>query len=370
MAHIASALRLAEAALYLTAPNPRVGCVLVNPQGHVIGQGHTQKAGGPHAEVMALQDAQAQGHSTQGATAYVTLEPCAHQGRTGPCCDALVRAGIGRVVASLQDPNPLVAGQGFARLRAAGIAVEVGPGAAPARELNIGFFSRMQRGKPWMRLKVAASLDGVTALANGKSQWITGEQARADGHAWRARACAILTGVGTVLQDNPRLDVRHVPTPRQPMLVIVDSALQTPPDAALFGPARKVLIYAAQPHGARELALRQAGAEIVYLPGPTGEGGAAPKVDLQAMARDLARRQCNEIHIEAGHKLNGSLLRAGLVDELLVYLAPMWLGQGAGMSNFGPLSALAQGLALGIQSTERVGADLRILARVQGSADF
>lgn len=370
MPHIASALRLAEAALYLTAPNPRVGCVLVNLQGHVIGQGHTQKAGGPHAEVMALQDAQAQGHSTQGATAYVTLEPCAHQGRTGPCCDALVQAGIGRVVASLQDPNPLVAGKGFARLRAAGIAVEVGPGAAPARELNIGFFSRMQRGKPWMRLKVAASLDGATALNNGQSQWITGEQARADGHAWRARACAILTGVGTVLQDNPRLDVRHVPTPRQPMLVIVDSALQTPPDAALFGPARKVLIYAAQPHGAREAALREAGAEIVYLTGPMGESDAAPKVDLQAMARDLARRQCNEIHIEAGHKLNGSLLRAGVVDELLVYLAPLWLGQGAGMSTFGPLNALAQGLALDFQSTERVGADLRILARVHGSADF
>jgi diaminohydroxyphosphoribosylaminopyrimidine deaminase/5-amino-6-(5-phosphoribosylamino)uracil reductase len=370
MSHIASALRLAELALYLTSPNPRVGCVLVNPQGQVIGQGHTQMAGGPHAEVMALQHAQVQGQSTQGATAYVTLEPCAHQGRTGPCCDALVQAGIARVVASLQDPNPLVAGQGFARLRAAGIAVEVGQGAAPARELNIGFFSRMQRGRPWMRLKVAASLDGVTALDNGQSQWITGEQARTDGHTWRARACAILTGVGTVLQDKPLLDVRLVDTPRQPMLVIVDSALQTPPDAALFGPLRKVLIYAAQPHGARELALRKAGAEIVYMPGPAGEGDAAPKVDLQAMSHDLARRECNEIHIEAGHKLNGSLLRAGLVDEMLVYLAPLWLGQGAGMSTFGPLSALAQGLSLAFQSTERVGADLRILARVQGSADF
>ena len=370
MPHIASALRLAESALYLTSPNPRVGCVLVNPQGQVIGQGHTQKAGGPHAEIMALRDAQAQGHSTQGATAYVTLEPCAHQGRTGPCCDALAQAGIARVVASLQDPNPLVAGQGFARLRAAGIAVEVGPGAAESRELNIGFFSRMQRCKPWMRLKVAASLDGVTALNNGQSQWITGTQARTDGHAWRARACAILTGVGTVLQDKPLLDVRHVDTSRQPMLVIVDSALQTPPDAALFGPTRKVLIYAALPHAAREAALREAGAEIVYLPGPMGESDAAPKVDLQAMAQDLARRECNEIHIEAGHKLNGSLLRAGLVDELLVYLAPMWLGQGAGMSNFGPLNALAHGLALDFQSMERIGPDLRILARVQGSADF
>ncbi len=370
MPPIESALRLAQSALYLTSPNPRVGCVLVNPAGRVIGQGHTQMAGGPHAEIMALQDAQAQGHSTQGATAYVTLEPCAHQGRTGPCCDALGQAGIARVVASLKDPNPLVAGQGFAKLRAAGIAVEVGPGAAESRELNIGFFSRMHKGRPWMRLKAAASLDGVTALNNGQSQWITGPQARTDGHAWRARACAILTGVGTVLQDKPLLDVRHVGTLRQPMLVIVDSALQTPPDAALFGAARKVLMYAAQPHAAREAALRQAGAEIVYLPGPAGEVDSAPKVDLQAMAQDLARRECNEIHIEAGHKLNGSLLRAGLVDEMLVYLAPLWLGQGAGLSNFGPLSALAQGLALDFQSAERIGPDLRILARLQGSADF
>jgi len=370
MPHIANALRLAESALYLSSPNPRVGCVLVNPAGQVIGQGYTQMAGGPHAEIMALQDAQAQGQSTQGATAYVTLEPCAHQGRTGPCCDALAQAGIARVVASLQDPNPLVAGQGFANLRAAGIAVEVGSGAAKSRELNIGFFSRMQRRRPWMRLKVAASLDGVTALDNGQSQWLTGAAARTDGHAWRARACAILTGVGTVLQDKPLLDVRHVDTPRQPMLVIVDSALQTPPDATLFGPARKVLIYAAQPHTARETALRQAGAEITYLPGPAGEVDSAPKVNLQAMAQDLARRECNEVHIEAGHKLNGSLLRAALVDELLLYLAPLWLGQGAGMSNFGPLSALAQGLALDFQSMERIGPDLRILARVRGNTAF
>ena len=370
MPHIATALRLAESALYLTSPNPRVGCVLVSAQGQVIGQGHTQMAGGPHAEVMALRDAKAQGHRTQGATAYVTLEPCAHQGRTGPCCDALVEAGITGVVASLQDPNPLVAGQGFARLRAAGITLQVGPGAAQSRELNIGFFKRMQKAKPWMRLKIAGSLDGVTALDNGQSQWITGAQARTDGHAWRARACAVLTGVGTVLQDKPLLDVRHVSTPRQPMLVIVDSTLQTPPDAALFGTVRKVLIYAAQPHALREVALHAAGAEIVYLPGPTGAQGEAPKVDLHAMAQDLARRECNEVHIEAGHKLNGSLLRAGLVDEMLIYLAPLWLGQGAGMSNFGPLTELAQGLALDFQSAQRIGSDLRILARVRGSADF
>ena len=185
--------------LYLTSPNPRVGCVLVDAAGRTIGQGHTQQAGGPHAEVMALRDAAAQGHSTVGATAYVTLEPCSHHGRTGPCCDALIKAGVRKVVASIADPNPLVAGQGFERLRAAGVEVEIGPGAAESRELNIGFFSRMLRKTPWVRMKVAASLDGKTALDDGTSQWITSEQARTDGHAWRARACAVLTGMGTVL---------------------------------------------------------------------------------------------------------------------------------------------------------------------------
>lgn len=370
MPHIATALRLAESAATLTSPNPRVGCVLVGADGGVIGQGHTQAAGGAHAEIMALRQAQANGHRTQGATAYVTLEPCAHQGRTGPCCDALMQAGVARVVASVQDPNPLVAGLGFARLRAAGVQVEVGPGAQEARALNIGFFSRMLRQRPWMRLKVAASLDGVTALPNGQSQWITSPEARADGHAWRARACAVLTGVGTVLQDRPRLDVRLVPTQRQPSLVIVDSTLQTPPDAPLFGVQRPVLIYAAQPHAAREAALRQAGAQIVYLPGPPGADGASAKVDLRTMAADLAARPFNEVHVEAGYKLNGSLIAAGLVDELLVYLAPRWLGQGAGMSNAGPWTALSQGLALDFQSLQAIGPDLRVVAQVRGQADF
>ena len=370
MPHIATALRLAESAATLTSPNPRVGCVLVGADGGVIGQGHTQAAGGPHAEIMALRQAQANGHRTQGATAYVTLEPCAHQGRTGPCSDALIQAGVTRVVASVQDPNPLVAGLGFARLRAAGVQVEVGAGEREARALNIGFFSRMLRQRPWMRLKVAASLDGVTALPNGQSQWITSPEARADGHAWRARACAVLTGVGTVLQDRPRLDVRLVPTQRQPSLVIVDSALQTPPDAPLFGVPRPVLIYAAQPQAAREAALRQAGAQIVYLPGPPGADGAPAKVDLRAMAADLAARPFNEVHIEAGHQLNGSLIAAGLVDELLVYLAPLWLGQGAGMSNAGPWTALSQGLALDFQNLQAIGPDLRVVAQVRGQADF
>lgn len=361
---ITQALGLAAQALFLSNPNPRVGCVLVSPDGRVIGQGSTQQAGGPHAEIMALRDAAAAGQYVRGATAYVTLEPCAHQGRTGPCCDALVAAGIGRVVASIADPNPLVAGQGFARLRAAGIEVEVGPGAAESRELNIGFFSRMVRGTPWVRLKTAASLDGTTALANGASQWITSPPARADGHAWRARACAVLTGIGTVLDDNPRLDVREVPTPRQPHVVVVDSQLQTPLNALLFIACRACHIYAAAQNDAKKAALEARGATVIYLPNPQG------KVDLPAMLRDLARRGVNELHVEAGNKLNGSLVREGLVDEMLVYLAPTLLGPGLGMATVEPLDNLAQGLAMDFTSVERVGPDIRIVARVRGRDVF
>jgi len=377
--HLMTALRLAESALRRTSPNPRVGCVLVNPQGFVIGQGSTQAAGQAHAEVMALRDAQQQGHSATGATAYVTLEPCAHQGRTGPCCEALASAGIAHVVAALPDPNPLVAGQGFARLRASGVTVtvaseqpdpELHAWAAASRELNLGFFSRMVRKTPWVRLKAAASLDGITALPNGQSQWITGAAARADGHAWRARACALLTGIGTVLQDQPRLDVREVDTPRQPTLVIVDSDLQTPPDAALFAAQRKVLIYCANPQPVQQVVLEARGATIVCMPGTGGADGSRAKVDLADMLKDLAVREINELHVEAGHKLNGSLLRAGLVDEFLVYQAPLWLGTGAGLSNWGPLTALSQGLRLQFRSVERVGDDVRLLARVMGRDAF
>lgn len=358
------ALGLAAQALFVSNPNPRVGCVLVAPDGQEIGRGHTQQAGGPHAEVMALRSAQEAGHSTLGATAYVTLEPCAHQGRTGPCCDALVAAGVSKVVASLTDPNPLVAGQGFARLRAAGVAVEVGPGAAESRELNIGFFSRMVRGTPWVRLKAAASLDGTTALPNGASQWITSPIARADGHAWRARACAVLTGIGTVLDDDPRLDVREVPTPRQPHVVVMDSQLQTPLDALLFIAGRACYIYAAIENEEKKAALEARGATVVYLPNAQG------KVDLPAMLRDLAARGINELHVEAGHKLNGSLVREGLVDEMLVYVAPLLLGPGLGLAHVGPFEALSQGLALNFLSVERMGPDLRIVARVPGRDTF
>lgn len=362
---MAQALALAARATGLSEPNPRVGCVIVAPDGRtVLGQGHTQAAGQAHAEVMALRDAAARGQDVRGATAYVTLEPCAHQGRTGPCCDALAAAGIGRVVASLQDPNPLVAGQGFARLRAAGIPVETGPGAEAARELNIGFFSRMVRARPWVRMKIAASLDGRTALENGASQWITGEAARADGHAWRARAGAILTGIGTVLEDDPRLDVRHAPAPRQPPLVVVDSRLETPPGAQLFVPRRPVWIYAAADAPQRRAALEATGARITSLPGPGG------KVDLAAMLADLARREVGELHLEAGHKLNGSFVREGLVDEFLVYLGPRLLGSGRAMADFGPLDALSEAVELDFHAAERVGADLRVVARVRGRDRF
>jgi len=354
------ALALAEGSFGVTEPNPRVGCVIGREDGAVLGRGATQHAGGPHAEVMALREARAAGHDLRGATAWVTLEPCAHFGRTPPCCDALIEAGIGRVVAALQDPFPQVAGAGLARMRAAGIDVVMGDAdiAAAARDVNIGFFSRVQRGRPWVRMKIAASLDGRTALPDGRSQWITGEAARADGHAWRKRASAVLTGIGTVLEDDPRLDVRHVATALQPVRVVVDSRLQTPAGARLLQPpSRGVWIYAAADEAAARSALEARGAEVTLLPGAGG------KVDLAAMLQHLAPRGVNELHVEAGHKLNGSLLRAGLVDELLVYLAPRLIGSGREMAAFGPLAELADALAFSYTGVQRVGDDLRLLAR-------
>jgi diaminohydroxyphosphoribosylaminopyrimidine deaminase / 5-amino-6-(5-phosphoribosylamino)uracil reductase len=359
------ALAQARLAVGLSDPNPRVGCLIVDSDGRrVLGQGYTQRAGEAHAEIMALRDAAVQGHAVAGATAYVTLEPCSHQGRTGPCCDALASAGIAKVVASLADPNLLVSGQGFERLRAAGVEVIAGPGAAESRELNLGFFSRMVRKRPWLRMKIAASLDGKTALDNGASQWITSEPARADGHAWRARAGAVLTGIGTLLEDNPRLDVRLAPTARQPDAVVVDSRLETPPDTNIFIPGRQLLIYAAVQDAQRQAALEARGATIVWLPGPNG------KVDLAAMLRDLAQREINELHVEAGHKLNGSLIREGLVDELLVYLAPKFVGQGRQMAHFGPLADLAEAVAFEFLSSQMVGPDLRVVARIPGRDTF
>jgi diaminohydroxyphosphoribosylaminopyrimidine deaminase/5-amino-6-(5-phosphoribosylamino)uracil reductase len=358
------ALALARQGFALTEPNPRVGCVITATDGRVIGRGHTQQAGGPHAEVMALRDAAANGESVQGATAYVTLEPCAHHGRTPPCCDALISARIGRVVMAMVDPFPQVAGEGAARLRAAGVEVQVGDEAVAAREVNIGFFSRVQRGRPWVRLKAAVSLDGRTALANGQSQWISGVAARTDGHAWRKRASAVLTGVGTVLDDDPRLDVRLVETPRQPLRVIVDSRLDSPPAARIFDAPGLVLVYAAQGDAGRENALKARGAAIAFAP------GAAGKVDLPAMLADLAKRGVNELHVEAGHKLNGSFVREGLVDEFLIYLAPTLMGLGRELAAFGPLKRMEDRLALRFTGVERVGDDLRLLARPANAAAF
>ena len=362
------ALDLARQGLWLTSPNPHVGCVITAVDGTVLGEGHTQRAGGPHAEIMALRDAAARGLNVQGATAWVTLEPCAHQGRTGPCCDALASAGIGHVISAMTDPNPRVAGQGMARLQAAGVQTEtLAPDhaiALQARELNIGFFSRMERGLPWVRMKIAASLDGQTALQNGQSQWITSEAARNDGHAWRARACAVLTGIGTVLEDNPRLDVRGHNTPRPPHLVIVDSRLETPLNARLFetlgtgDQARQIWIYTAVEGAAdKRAALQAQGATVIDMPGPGG------KVDLAAMLRDLALREINELHLEAGHKLNGSFIREGLVDEFLVYLAPQLQGPGQGMANLPALTELSGAVQLAFHAVDRIGPDLRLLLR-------
>lgn len=350
------ALELAARGLYGTAPNPRVGCVLVR-DGVIVGEGFHERAGEPHAEVHALRAA---GEQARGATAYVTLEPCSHHGRTPPCVDALIAAGVRRVVVALTDPNPRVAGTGLERLRAAGIAVTTGMLEDEARALNIGFVSRMTRGRPWVRLKVAASLDGKTALADGSSQWITSAEARQDGHAFRARACAVLTGIGTVRDDDPQLNVRGIDTPRQPLKVLVDSRLEVSPEARLFESGR-VLIAAAQPNAQRAAALEARGAELLLLP------NAAGKVELADLLQELGRRELNEVHVEAGFKLNGSLLAAGLVDELLVYLAPSLIGASPnGMFNLPALESLAQQRRLEFQNVSRIGPDIRLIARVLG----
>lgn len=353
------ALSWAEKALFITSPNPRVGCVIINAQGVLLGAGHTQPAGQAHAEIMALQDAKQRGMDVAGAIAYVSLEPCSHQGRTGPCCEALIQAGLSRVVVAVQDPNPQVSGSGITRLRQSGMQVDVGILQEEARTLNQGFFKRMTTGLPWMRLKVAASLDGQTALSNGVSQWITSAAARQDGHAWRARACALLTGIGTVLEDDPQLNVRDIDSPRQPTLVIVDSKLETPLNAKLWQTQREVWIYCAIEAADRRAALEAKGARVVCLPNALG------KVDLHAMQQDLGQRSINELHIEAGFKLNGSLLGDGLVDELLVYLAPMLIGNGLGIANLGPFASLSQALKLDIQNVASVGDDIRVIVHMK-----
>lgn len=352
---IAQALRLAERGLYTTSPNPRVGCVLVK-DGTVVGEGWHERAGEPHAEVHALRAA---GEAARGAVAYVTLEPCSHHGRTPPCADALIAAGIARVVVAMQDPNPLVAGQGIARLRAAGIEVECGLMDAAARELNIGFCSRMTRGRPWVRSKIGMSLDGRTALANGVSQWITGAAARRDVQHWRARSCAVLTGIGTVLADDAQLNVRDIAVERQPLRVVLDSRLQMPLSARILNGGGTV-VYTVTRDEQRIAALEQTGATVCVLP------DAAGRVDMEAALRDLARRGINEVLVEAGSTLNGALLKAGLEDELLLYVAPQLLGDAArGIAALGELTALEQRVDLEWNDVRQVGSDLRITARVK-----
>jgi len=353
---MALALEWAAKGMYITAPNPRIGCVIVKG-GVVIGAGHTQPAGQAHAEIQALRDAHARGNDVRGATAYVTLEPCSHYGRTPPCSNALVQAGLGRVVAAMTDPNPLVAGRGLAQLEAAGIAVATGVLAEQAHELNIGFFKRMRDGLPWVRLKTAASLDGATALDNGESQWITSDAARADGHAWRARAGAILTGIGTVKADDPQLTVRGIDTPLQPRRVIVDSRLEID-EASRILQGEPCWIVAAHDDADKRARLAAAGHEVILLPNAHG------KVDLPALMRELGRREINELHVEAGAKLNASLVREGCVDELLVYLAPSLIGPGQPMFALPPLARLADKRALRFHTVAQVGPDLRILARM------
>ncbi|WP_322015502.1 bifunctional diaminohydroxyphosphoribosylaminopyrimidine deaminase/5-amino-6-(5-phosphoribosylamino)uracil reductase RibD [Paraburkholderia sp. J12] len=363
--HMERALALAARGLYTTDPNPRVGCVLVK-DGEIIGEGHTQPAGQDHAEIQAMKNARARGNDLRGATAYVTLEPCSHFGRTPPCANALIEAKVARVIAAMEDPNPLVSGRGLGILRDAGIDVRCGLLANEARELNIGFVSRMVRKRPWVRMKIAATLDGRTGLPSGESQWITGEAARADGHAWRARASAILTGIGTVKEDDPRMTVRAVDTPRQPKRVLVDSRLDVSPLAQiLVGAPTLVFCASLDEHNAeRAETLRARGAEIVAL------GNAHGKVDLPAMLGELAARGVNELHVEAGYKLNGSLLREGCVDELLLYVAPSLLGTNAlGMIDIAAPASLDARTRLNFHAVDRIGDDLRILARIERAED-
>jgi diaminohydroxyphosphoribosylaminopyrimidine deaminase/5-amino-6-(5-phosphoribosylamino)uracil reductase len=391
---IDNALSQASLALHVAAPNPAVGCTLISKDGRYIGQGHTQAVGGAHAEIMALLDAAANGESTVGATAYVTLEPCSHFGRTPPCCNALIEAKVAKVVIALLDPNPLVAGKGVQLLQKAGIEVEVlpidHPATIAAKDLMIGFFSRMVRKTPWVRMKIAASLDGKTALGEfgkGQSQWITSNEARDDGHVWRARAGAILTGIGTVLADDPTLNVRATsmpPTQRQPHLVIVDSALRTPVTAKMFTINniaaqavnmldRGIFIYTKSNDEVKRQALEALGATVIVQPN-SDAFDTSDKVDLAEMMHDLAKREVNELHVEAGATLNGGLISAGLVDEFLVYLAPKLLGgkdtNGRGMADFAPLGDLTHSLPLDFVSVDKVGADVRLLARVTGRDAF
>lgn len=375
MEHFTHALQLAQQAIPLSAPNPRVGCVIVSANGQIIGRGHTQRPGEAHAEIMALRDAASRGASVAGSTVYVTLEPCSHHGRTPPCCDALIAAGVGRVMVALADPNPLVAGQGLQRLRAAGIDVHLADAdsavAHAARDINIGFLRRMQQSRPWVRLKTASSLDGRTALANSQSQWITGEAARADVQHWRARACAVLTGIGTVLYDDPLLNVRLPQALRQPHLIVLDTQLRTPLDARLWRVAdRQVWLCTTEAAAGdstirqRATALQAAGASVLFLP-----ADAQGRPDLDALLRELGRRTINEVHVEAGATLNGALLQQGHVDEMLAYVAPLLLGPGQPLAALPVLGNLDHAARWQLCEARALDNDVRLRLRMRSNTE-
>lgn len=351
---MAYALRLAEKGLYSTTPNPRVGCVITQNE-QIVGSGWHVQAGQPHAEIHALKAA---GAAAQGATAYITLEPCSHHGRTPPCANALIEAGIAKAIIAMEDPNPIVSGRGCTLLAQAGIAVQKGLLQTEAHALNVGFVTRMIHKRPWVRLKTAASLDGGTALHNGISQWITGEAARMDGHRWRARSCAILTGIGTVKSDNPQLTVRHVETSRQPKKVVVDSHLAIPLNAELLQGEAVFIFTAVDGNQEKKAALSQLGAQVITLPNAEGS------VDLKKMMAMLADFGMNELLVEAGCGLNGALVEAGLVDEIILFLAPHLLGDTAqGMIKLPELVSLAQKKTLAIQDLRMIGQDIRVIAK-------
>ena len=352
------ALALAETVMAITSPNPRVACLIVH-QGQLLASGATQRAGGPHAEVMALRQADERGCVVTGSTIYVTLEPCSHHGRTPPCVDALIRARPARVVIAMRDPNPLVGGQGIARLRAAGVEVTVGVCHEEALAINPGFVSRMTRKTPWAWLKLAASLDGRIALANGESQWITGPAARADGHHWRARSCVVLTGSGTVLADNPQMNVRHVETSRPPIKAIVDTRFEVDENARIFD-GIKTWVFTCRGNSEKARRLADKNVEVVELPPNNG------RVDLDAMMRWMGQNEINEVHVEAGARLSGALLQAGCADELLVYLAPVLLGDAIGMVRMQALQTLAEAQRFEFMETAALAPDLRLRARHVG----
>lgn len=351
------ALELAGKCSVLTSPNPKVGCVIVK-DGEIIGEGYTQPVGGNHAEIEALNDVMRRGKDCRDATVYVTLEPCSHHGRTPPCVEALISAGVKKVVAAIEDPNVRVAGKGFRKLKAAGIDVACGILSGPAREMNRGFLSRFERNRPWVRMKVAASLDGKTALANGESQWITSEAARKDGHEWRMRADAIMTGIGTVIKDNPRLNVRLPEVVRQPIRIVVDSQLKTPLDARVLDEGGDTWIFSANASPYKIEALQKKGVAVYSVINDTG------RVDLADMMSVLAEKEINEVHVESGATLNGALIQGGFVDEMLIYLAPCFLGTGRNMVSLNDINSLSDKLSFQFHELSSIGNDIRIIARL------